>query len=407
MTNRRSSGFARYGTPQYLLWVHPALNGGLTDVTVEIYDSSDTLLKTLDATAAITAGCYSTDLKWQSPTPGTYRLRWQSATGPIDESWFLICASYPYGDADIDTPQGRMHHFTASGYVGAELLIYDIAGATTEDLDAAEYGTSASYHAEEFLLEEEGQYVFHWKSSEVAPVEEDVRILYFGPAGGSRTCVVSVLDTASSPSTPMPGVEVLVTLSDWSPVDQTATDSSGLFSMALTEGTDYIISLKKSGKVFTSNNFEITPGDPDVEGVNTFQLLTKTVPDSFSAIPILSAATDLSKMTVNVVDITGSPLRGIGILLNNTYTVSTATIDSVVYGILGGDHIVRTNANGYAEVYLVRGAEIEVTIEGTPVRRIFTVPDSDTFSLMSVVTGSNDPFTIVEPNVPSAPRSTL
>jgi len=68
---------------------------------------------------------------------------------------------------------------------------------------------------------------------------------------------------------------------------------------------------------------------------------------------------------------------------------------------------VVTDNTGHAEVSLVKGSRWKVIFEGTSFIREFTVPDSSSFDLLSLLGSAPDPFKIVEVQFPPAIRRTL
>lgn len=65
-----------------------------------------------------------------------------------------------------------------------------------------------------------------------------------------------------------------------------------------------------------------------------------------------------------------------------------------------------TNNFGHAEITLVRGVKVRVVFEGTSVIREFTVPSVAEFDLLSVLSSAVDPFDVLQPAFPFAPRRT-
>lgn len=75
------------------------------------------------------------------------------------------------------------------------------------------------------------------------------------------------------------------------------------------------------------------------------------------------------------------------------------------YGILGRTVTVTTNSAGYAEVYLVKGATVDVTLVDTGLVRRITVPSTGTsFDVMAAVAAADDLFQLQVPTIPAAVR---
>lgn len=69
---------------------------------------------------------------------------------------------------------------------------------------------------------------------------------------------------------------------------------------------------------------------------------------------------------------------------------------------------VVTDEAGHAEINLIKGARVEVTISGTAVTRVITVPDSGSdFNLVDAIAAAEDSFQIHIPDIPTAVRRSL
>lgn len=80
------------------------------------------------------------------------------------------------------------------------------------------------------------------------------------------------------------------------------------------------------------------------------------------------------------------------------------------YTISGGHEVFLTDADGYLEVTLVRGMEIDVSVGGTSMSRHVTVPTDPAvtlFDLLSPAYGTDDAFTVKKQDLPFAERRTL
>jgi hypothetical protein len=75
------------------------------------------------------------------------------------------------------------------------------------------------------------------------------------------------------------------------------------------------------------------------------------------------------------------------------------------YGILGRTVEVTTNSAGYAEVQLVKGAVVDVTLVDTGLVRRITVPSTGTeFDVLGAVAAADDLFQLQVPTIPAAVR---
>lgn len=403
--------FARVGYELTFFWAHPTFDPALADLELRIYDPDETLLDTLDTTAvAAPLGLYSTNEVWLPPSTGIYTLRWYSAAGGIDAREELIVASHPTGDEDVSIPR-KYRHEMATGLVDPQLSVYDsdlnLWGSSPYSV--TETAISGQYETDDTIaLDAEGYYIFVW---ETTPGSVDaIEILYVGEERGIRDVYLYLIDKRVGYLTPMEGVTVLVSYTDGAPVDQGLSDSDGRIQFSLIEGTTYVVSIQYVNTTFTDNNFEITPVDPADDLVpdqaNRFYLMTQPFPAAFDPVEALDASL-LSKMKVDVVDIRGRPLAHYHIMVNNMNRPDTVVSGGTTYLVGEGSYILQTDMNGHAEAYFVRGTQLEVVLEYTSIRRIITVPDSAEFDLMTLVTGSSDPFEIAVPDIPTAPRRAL
>lgn len=68
---------------------------------------------------------------------------------------------------------------------------------------------------------------------------------------------------------------------------------------------------------------------------------------------------------------------------------------------------VTTDNAGHAEVALVRGLKVRVVFEGSSIIRSITIPDAAETDLLSELGAAEDPYSVVEPPFPHAPRRTV
>lgn len=114
----------------------------------------------------------------------------------------------------------------------------------------------------------------------------------------------------------------------------------------------------------------------------------------------------LVRGTTTLVDGGGKPMLNRRILVsvpNQYLTVSGKTI-------FGTDQTIETDARGYAELYLVRGARFRFAVSGTQMVREVTAPTDSTvttFDLFDPQYGTDDIYKVQVPNVDYAVRRTL
>lgn len=403
--------YAKLGVEQTLFWVHTGLVPTLSDLQVRIYDPDEVLIGTIQTTAAAAPlGLYYTDEVWLPPSVGIYTLRWTSALGGIDARDDLIVGVHPTGDEEVTVPR-NLRFLMVTGLPTAEVTIYD------EDLNVlgthalVETAIPGSYETtDEITFSEEGYYVLYLKTAPLTPVQ--IIVVWVGERRGLQQVYLYVINRNHG-GTPVyvPGVTVLVSLPDGTPQVQAVSNSeAGRCLFSLSEGQPYVVSLRHDDYTFSVNNFSITPVDPNSEDVpdraNKFYLLTDLFASTFDPFPGLDNSF-LSLMTVEVVDLQGRPVEGLVVSISGANPPQTVLSGTTLYAISSSRVSVRTNANGHAEAYLVRGQEVLVALEGTSIQRFITVPNAATFNLMSLLTGSDDPFEIVVPDYPTAPRRSL
>jgi hypothetical protein len=91
----------------------------------------------------------------------------------------------------------------------------------------------------------------------------------------------------------------------------------------------------------------------------------------FPASPVRKLpSTDLITGTCHLVDLKGNALPNQQIHIFNLFEPSIRS----TYAVFGMDEYFKTDADGYAEISLVRGSLVEVAWVGTPVRRRVRVP---------------------------------
>lgn len=204
----------------------------------------------------------------------------------------------------------------------------------------------------------------------------------------------------------IPGASLVILNDTGSIEEQGVTDPKGRLATALRPG-DYTIVVQKSGYVFQTNGFEVSVTDRwDSAFTNNYLLLTDTVRNPFDYTPVTTPG-DFSTMSAQFVDMRGRPLPGITVLISNEHVPKVMTNSGGErIGVFGPPTKETTDAAGRIEVPLLKGIEVSVAVEGTSVRRRFTVPSTSTFNLLDYMTTS-DVFDIVRINVNNAAQEDL
>ena len=406
--------FAKLGLEYHFYWVHPAFVSTLTDLELEIYDDNDDLVVTTAASALAPLGLYVTDDIWQAVVKGRYTMHWTSTLGSIDVTETLLVATHPTGNEEVTIPSSPFIDGLTTALGDVELTVYQVEDdGTLTSWGSSPYDTTESaqfpgrYETDDQVtFSAEGYYIFEWQSAGT-PAQKAVEIVYVGAVRGLQDVVVYVIDNTQDPNVPIEQVTILASLADPTPIEQKVTDSDGRASFSLQEGTDYVFTARKDGYSFDRNNIPFTPRDttcdPVPAALNTVFFFTGTFQPTFGPEQALDLS-QLSKMMFRVVNMQGLPIVNYIVMVSNNYIPLSKTVGAVDYAVLGAPIELTTDENGYAETYLVRGIEVEVAFEGTPVRRIFTVPDQASFELIGLVTAAGDPFDINEPNIPTGIR---
>ena len=74
--------------------------------------------------------------------------------------------------------------------------------------------------------------------------------------------------------------------------------------------------------------------------------------------------------------------------------------------LAGGRVVTVTDANGEAEIFLIRGGTFEVTMTGTGITRRVTIPNATTSNLLDLLGNAADQFSIASITPIDAPRFT-
>ena len=137
----------------------------------------------------------------------------------------------------------------------------------------------------------------------------------------------------------------------------------------------------------------------------TMTVSSYSLPFQGTEISGLSLA-NLCRGYVTLVDMTGEPAMNQEVLVYNEFNGTQVENRTVV----GGNVRLLSDSKGHAEVLLVRGSKVTVSIGGTPLARDVLVPTDcsiESFNMLSSCAGSNDNFAVQVPNISYAVRRTL
>ena len=232
---------------------------------------------------------------------------------------------------------------------------------------------------------------------------------------GLETVLITAgtLPGSGSNGAPHTSATVIVSTQAGEQVAQGVTNTSGELRLTVPPGT-YVFTLLKSGVVYTENNWvyvilasEAVSRDPTDYAeygnvsVQAVQLATAAFEPTVTAVP---APADLCEVYLDLVRLNGDPLW------NATIQVSLISRPELFSGAGVWDTRMtfRTDSNGHAEFNLVQGTKVEVAIAPLGLRRILTVPSAaGPTNLLTLLSGTDDPFDVMEPDVFQAPGRTL
>jgi hypothetical protein len=140
---------------------------------------------------------------------------------------------------------------------------------------------------------------------------------------------------------------------------------------------------------------------------STSNLASQFSPPFHGSPPVGLAPASLCRCYVDLVDQSGMPAANMEVLVHNQFSGSVAEGKFVV---AGGSQQLLTDARGHAEIFLVRGAKITVTIGGTALARDVLVPTDPAVQSLNLLVsdnGTDDLFTVQIPDLNYAVRRTM
>lgn len=115
---------------------------------------------------------------------------------------------------------------------------------------------------------------------------------------------------------------------------------------------------------------------------------------------VISAA-DLIVGRIKLANVDGTALVGKKVTIVNVFN----PLEADGYFLAGRSKQIETDGSGYAESTVIKGATLDVIIEGTSMIRRILVPDTGTeFNFLDPALQQDDPFQIQVPDLPSAVR---
>lgn len=117
----------------------------------------------------------------------------------------------------------------------------------------------------------------------------------------------------------------------------------------------------------------------------------------------LVADDELCSMSVEIIDEDGDPIVGRKVVVSNPWIY--VTVSGLTYAVAGSRWVLTTNSKGRAEVKLLRGMVVDVSISGTPLSRRIKVPDQDSADFFDPdIRTDADRWSVVVDNTPSGLR---
>lgn len=105
-------------------------------------------------------------------------------------------------------------------------------------------------------------------------------------------------------------------------------------------------------------------------------------------------------------DLRGQPIQGREVTFVNALLPNVVTSGSTRYGIFRRALTMSTDKNGYAEIRLLRGMKIDISVDGTDFIRRLQIPSTgDSVDLLDPALVSEDEFGIQQPDIDFAVRT--
>lgn len=123
------------------------------------------------------------------------------------------------------------------------------------------------------------------------------------------------------------------------------------------------------------------------------------------AVSALVSPSKLSVGKIDLVDAQGVAVPDQEITFYSVY--EPLQVEGFQIALVRDPITIKTDSSGHAEITLVRGLKVKVSMDGTSFIREITVPDVATFDILEELSTAPDPFDIHIPDFPVAPRRTV
>ena len=107
-----------------------------------------------------------------------------------------------------------------------------------------------------------------------------------------------------------------------------------------------------------------------------------------------AAPSDKCLVRVRLFDVAGAPVKGRLISFANSWGNPRLSLLGGMAMMAGMRTAMETDADGYAEISLLRGAEVQVIVTSTGFSRRVTIPDAPEADLMDLISEAPDQFEI-------------
>lgn len=297
-----------------------------------------------------------------------------------------------------------------------QLAIIDSEGEVFLAADAAAYDADLASYKRAATFNDAGQYFLVWtKEVEGTQLPFHVDSILILTPSGAETCVFTAATLEGNNGNPHQSTVLVVSKEDGTYVADTLTDVVGDAALDLNPG-NYLVSLIKTGTVFTNNNFPIkvlntreVSSDPllysaTASEVQAFQLVTTSLAPTYSD---PASPADMCTLYATLYKMNGKPLSNA--VVHVRLVQAPSLYDGA--GVFDTNRVYKTDANGRLEFDLIQGITVEVSIAPLSLRRVVEVPSGDDalekVNLLTLLSGADDVFDIISPKVPAAPRRTL
>ncbi len=329
-----------------------------------------------------------------------------SYNGVVIESYFLVSDLNPA--TDFPAAQAVKLKFLPGALGTGETVtarIVNSAGVASGAISAPYDAQKAAYEAS-YTFAAIGDFSVVWyRLINAVTIPFFMEQVFVTTPSGREVIRFLAATLSGNGGTPHVGTTIVVVDENDVVVGKVVTDSVGKAVLSLEPGS-YTAALVKSGLVFSVNNIAFTV-DLGVTSrpASTIHLISSALAVSSLTCTFSgdSAPTATCKLSASLYRMDGTPLRyavvQIGLMHRPQLFSGVSVFDT--------DLSALTDTNGYVEIELVRGIQIEVSIAPLSLRRIITVPDAPEANLLTLMSQAQDLFDIVAPQLPAAAKRSL